>query len=110
MFPGREPDAGGRDDASELVAAGPAAENTRPGLDGARPELRAGEVHDGSARSAGVVGRPPEVVQHAIPGIRAVMRAVDAHAVHAGDDQVADEGVLAGGLDGHRDHDAHGAT
>ncbi len=84
-----EPDARGSHHAAIDVALRPALDYRRTRLDGPGTQLGAGHIHQDSAVAAGLFPRFLKIADHAQPHFRAVVRAVDAHAVHPIPDQVA---------------------
>ena len=107
---GRQPDACRRDHPAEHVPARADTEHRRSGLDLAGAQFGTAQVHHHPAGTAQRLLGPPQVFDHALPGILVVVRAIDAHAVHALFEQGVDERVVCGGLTGHGDHDPHLAT
>ena len=86
--------------ASDLDAQQRIARLDRPGA-----QLRAAEVHQHAARPAEFALGATHVADHAAPGRRPVMRAIDARAVHALPEGIPHEGVVAGGLRRQGDHE-----
>ena len=80
-------------------------EDGRARLDLAGPDLRSAKVHLHGAWPADLQAGPLQVLDHLHPRRVVVVGAIDAHAVHAALQELADEGVVAGRLTGHRDHD-----
>ena len=105
----REPYARRTGHASECVARRLDLDDRRTGLERASAQLGPGQVHQHAALPTGRLFGPTEVLDHASPCRVVVMRAVDAHAVHAVLEQVLDQAVIVGGFAGHRDHDRHAA-
>ena len=63
------------------------------------------EIHLHGAWPADFQAGPLQVLDHQHPRRFVVVGAIDAHAVHAALQELADEGVVTGRLTGHRDHD-----
>lgn len=67
----------------------------------ARPELGIGKIHQDAAGASGLLARSLEATNHAEPDIRIVVRAINAHAIHAALGEIADEFVIRGGVGRH---------
>ena len=76
-----------------------------PGLQRSGPQLRSLQVEQDATGSVHFGGRASQVLCHAPPGRWPVVRTVDAHDVHAGPQEFADQVVGIRGLGGHGDHD-----
>ena len=96
--------------ASDRVADRPPLRDRGPGLDRPGAQLGSGEIEGHRAAHAGLALGPAQVPDHALPDLRMVVGAVDAHDLHAGLHQVADQHRLLGGLARHRHHDARPAA
>ena len=86
-----EPHARGLRHASDRIAHRPPLRDRRPGLDRPGAKLGPGEVEGQRAALAGLALGAAQVLDHSLPDLGAVVRAVDAHDFHAGLDQVADQ-------------------
>ena len=79
---------------------------SRPdGPDGAGAQLGSGQVGIDAAGTARCLFCRAEVANHALPSLGIVVRAVDAHDVHARYQQPMHQFRIRGGLAGHGDHD-----
>jgi hypothetical protein len=106
----REPNARGRKDAPKIVAPGTEFQHGRTRFDGSGSKLGAGEIHRDFACLARFLFCAAQVSDHAGPRLGGVVGAVDAHAVHALKDEIADEIVVGGCFGRHRNHDADVAS
>jgi hypothetical protein len=102
-----QPNASRRDDAPIHIALGPALDHRRPWLDWASSQFGAGDIHENPAIAPGFFASLSEVADHTQPDLRIIVRAVDAHAVHAVLYKVANQFVISSGIRVHGDHDAH---
>jgi hypothetical protein len=107
---GSKPDASGSEDAAVDIAPRAAFDDGRPGLDRASAKFGPGDVHEDAAIASGFFAGFLKITDHPQPGFGIVMGAVDAHAIHAVADEVANELVVGGGVGGHSDHDADFAS
>jgi hypothetical protein len=80
-------------------------QDLRPERDGPGAQLRAGKIAGQQAAPAGIALRLAQVPDHALPDLRAVVRTIDPHDLHAGLDQAADDAGVVGRLARHRHHD-----
>ena len=72
----------------------------------AGPQLRPAKVRLDDTAAPDDLLRATQVCGHPVPGRRVVVRAVDAHQVHPGPQQVLDQARVVGRGTGHRHHDA----
>ena len=100
-----EPHARRRRHASERVASRPPPCDRGPGLDGAGAQLGSGQVEGQGAALAGLALGLMQTLDHSLPDRGVVVGAVDAHDLHAGLDEIADQRRLVGGFARHRHHD-----
>ena len=107
---GSEPDARRRNDAAEVIALGTIFQHGRAVLDGAGAQLGACEIHGDLAGAAGFLRCAAKVAHHSGPCLGAVVGAVDAHAIHAMKNEIADEVIVSGGFRGHGHHNANVAA
>jgi hypothetical protein len=75
----------------------------RPGA-----QFRPGEIRIDLARAAALCLGAAQVVDHAQPGVRPVVGAVDAHDIHAGGQQAGDQARVVGRRRRHGHHDPRG--
>ena len=94
---------------SERVARWLDLDDRRTRRERASTQLRPGQVHEYAAFPTGRLFGATEMLEHASPCRFVIMRAVDAHTVHAVLEQVLDQAVVIGGFAGHCDHDRHAA-
>ena len=102
-----QPNASRRDDAPIHIAFRPALDHRRPWLDWTSSQFGAGDIHENPAIAPGFFASLSEVADHTPPDLRLIVRAVDAHAVHAVLYKVANQFVISSGIRVHGDHDAH---
>ena len=76
-----------------------------PGLHRSGPQLGSLQVEQDAAGPVHFGGRPSQVLGHPPPGRRLIVGAVDAHDIHACQQEVADQVVGIRGLRRHGDHD-----
>ena len=91
-----EPDTRGNFHVPIWVSLGPIFDDGGSGLDWSRAELRTRDIHLDLATLSGFFLSPPQVADHSGPGFRAVMRAVDSHAIHATGKQIPNEFIICG--------------
>ncbi len=103
---GGEPDLRRGEHEAGLDAGDAGAAHLGAGGDLPGAHLRAGEVHGDLDLPAGLAGGGVDVVDHALPHVRAVVGAVDAGQLHAGVDEPTDQVEVVPGLGGQGDHDA----
>jgi len=105
-----QPEARRRGDAAEGIALRAHLPHLRPRRHRPGAQLRPGQVHQHLAAPLERLLSASQVFDHAQPGARLVVGAVDAHAVHAAGQEVVHQLVVEGRLARHGHHDAHVAA